>query len=241
MSKGIKFSLLSLVSVGLFFFSTLFASAKLDPEALRFGVTVGPAISWDFTGYGVGLNLGYVIEEKHTFELEYLYLDLEATSRTYSRRTARSIFVGDRSDKSKTELDEHFLFFNYRYTDAIPLGNTKRLHYYYGLGLGVRRTFVETTTYTNITVKGRSGRVLRSANPVSSHTEDHTNAAGQVFVGLGFDLSEHISVRLGGRGIFSTAFQPTTDGVIDPVRQGNLNIKSSSFTGMLEAGVTLRW
>ena len=231
----------------LIFFAALSSSgfASLDSEAFSLGVSAGPAISWDFTGYGVGLNLGYTVEQKHTFEVEFLYMHLDAKSKNYDRSSyfPSAKTTVERRDSYKSELDEYFLFLNYRYTDSLPFLNTQRFHYYYGLGVGMRRLFAKTDGTENYQAVIRRGKAVGvSRRTISgSHKESETNAAGQIFAGLKFDLTESVSMSFGGRGIFSKAYQPTGVALRNAVRQGNLNIKSSSFTGMLEAGVTLRW
>jgi hypothetical protein len=230
--------------LSLIFFTALSSHgfALLNPEAFSIGVSGGPAISWDFEGYGTGLKLGYTIEKKDTFEVEFLYMYLDAKSKNYFRDTTRIPSTkGRRQDSYKSRLEEYFLFLNYRHTDNFPFLSTKCLHYYYGLGVGLRRLFAQTdgTNYTATRSQRINGVATTNRTIFGKEKENDTCAAGQIFAGLKLDLSDSVSLSLGGRGIFSKAFQPTSSALINPIPAGNLNIKSSSFTGMLEGSISI--
>ena len=187
--------------------------------------------SGDFNGYGVALKAGCPILEnkRHFIELEADFLNLKdsfSCSKSIVLMGIPSITIASTS----SQIDEYFLFVNYKYEKQIVYIDFAKFDYYLGVGLGLYYADVSS----QITYIDYLGGTTPAGQETLDTSGNHFSPAAQAFGGIKYHLTDAVAFKLGAKAVLADK--------VDALSPSNKVLSSTDYLQfVLEAGISISW
>ena len=188
--------------------------------------------SGDFEGIELSSNIGTQFGQtlNHALSFEYIYADLHTQSCFAPTSTFPGIASSELRAAGKCRLKEYMTILNYRFGGSI--GKSIKIPFYIGAGAGLNvMEYDDYSLRVSVSSTGRTQRRIQKKSTLEPEP------AGQVFAGIGIQITERLSIMLRGRVLFTKT---------EKVRLGNMTglkvvacSKNTQYAGELVFSIIL--
>jgi len=188
--------------------------------------------SGDFEGLELSANIGTRFGQNlnHALSFEYIYADLYTQTCFAPTSAFSGITSAELRAAGKCRLKEYMAMLNYRFGGSV--GKSIKIPFYIGAGAGLN--VMEYDDYSLRVTVSSSGSTRRSIQKKSTLEPE---PAGQVFAGIGIQLTQRFSIMVRGRVLFTKT---------EKVRLGNMTglkvvacSKNTQYAGELVFSIIL--